>query len=126
MPWMNVVTSQPARLISIRLDSSEWDWWARLRARTAPFQWSEPLGKGLAVGLLHVGHGVVQGIRNKAGKRAMAGPIDGVPEPFEQRDGQGDRDPLFPRLRKRRDRIRHAVHAAVFWRLTSHQHRDPS
>lgn len=70
---------RPTGLISSRLNFSNGDWWARLRARTAPFQWREPLGKRLSVGLLHVGHGVVQGVGNEAGKRAMAGPIDGIP-----------------------------------------------
>jgi len=69
----------PSRLISSRLNFSNGDWWARLRARTAPFQWCEPLGKRLSVGLFHVSHGIVQGVRNKTGKRAMAGPIDGIP-----------------------------------------------
>jgi len=48
--------------------------------------------------LLHAAYGIVQGVHNKAGKRAMAGPIDSVPEPFEQLDWQGDRHPLLAGL----------------------------
>lgn len=70
---------RPTGLISSRLNFSNGDWRARLCARTAAFQRCEPLGKRLSVGLLHVGHSVVQGVGNEAGKRAMAGPIDGIP-----------------------------------------------
>lgn len=45
--------------------------------------------------MLHLGDGVFESLRYHAGKGTMLGPVHGVPNPFEQRLGKGDRNALF-------------------------------
>jgi hypothetical protein len=66
------------------------------RARATPFQWGKPLRKGFPIGGFHLGDRVVQGVANEACEGTVTSPIDGVPKPFEQREGQCNGDPLLP------------------------------
>lgn len=67
-----------------------------LRAGTAAFEGGKALWKRLPIRLLHMSDGLVEGVRNELSERTVSGPIDGVPQPLEQRERQCDRDTLLP------------------------------
>ena len=48
---------------------------AGLGARTTSLEGRETLRKGLPIGGLHLGHGIIQCIRDQTCERAMAGPF---------------------------------------------------
>ena len=67
-----------------------------LRAGTPASEGGKPLRKRLPIRLLHMSDGLVEGVRNELSERTVPGPVDGVPQPLEQRERQCNRDTLLP------------------------------